>query len=241
MRVQRGRLRYCPSVLAVVLAATAPLARASAEGDLFDQLYQRGQKQNGALRTLTASFTETTTSELLTRPLTARGTVAVERPSRVALKYSEPDERLVIIDGDRLRVIWPARAVRQTRDIGAAQRRVQKYFVDSSPSELRTHFDIAARAVTDPAGYQITLLPKRRQIRDGLIRLDLWIDPESLLMTSMKMTFPNGDTKLMTFSNVQTNVVIDPAVFSIPHSAPVTRRFSGALEAAGLADGLTRR
>ena len=217
MRVQRRDPWPAALLLACSLASgiVVALPGYAPDGDLFDELYKRGQTQNSNLRTLTASFTEVTTSSLLTRPLTARGTVAVERPSRVALKYTEPDERMVLIDGDRLTVVWPSRGVRQARDIGAAQKRVQKYFVGSSPDELRTHFDIAAKDASDRPGYSILLVPKRKQIKEGLRRLELWIDPVSLLMTSMKMTFPNGDSKLMTFTDVKLNATIDAAVFRI--------------------------
>ena len=213
MRVQRREARSRAAFLALVVLSVLACTSLFARADLFDELYRRGQTQNGNLRTLTAAFTETTTSALLTRPLIARGTVAVERPSRVALRYSEPDERLVIVDGDRLSLIWPSRAVRRTRDIGASQRRVQRYFVDSSPAELRSHFEISAQETSDRPGYLVMLLPRRKQIKEGISRLDLWIDPASLLMTAMKMTFPNGDTKLMTFSDVKVNVAIDPMVF----------------------------
>jgi hypothetical protein len=57
--------------------------------DFFDELYTRGRKVNDAMKTLTARFTETTTS-LLTKPMIARGRVTVERPSRVVLRYAEP-------------------------------------------------------------------------------------------------------------------------------------------------------
>ena len=75
--------------------------------------------------------------------------------------------------------------MRQTRDIGASQKRVQKYFVDSSPRELRSHFEIAA-APQPIAGYLVTMVPTRKQIREGLSRLELWIDATSLLLTSMR-------------------------------------------------------
>jgi outer membrane lipoprotein carrier protein len=203
----------CAAFVAIVLAAisTAAVARA----DLFDDLYQRGFKQNGALRTLTARFTETTTSPLLTRPLVARGTVSVERPGRVALRYSEPDERVVIIDGGKMTLAWPARGVLQTRDVSAAEGRVQKYFVDSSPNELRSHFDVRARELDGRSGFLITMLPKRKQIKEGLTRLELSIDPDTLLMSAMTMTFPNGDTKQMTFEDVRPNVPLDRAAFSV--------------------------
>ena len=203
-----------PGLLSIVLVLiSGPSAR---EQDLFDDLYARGQKQNAGLKTLTASFTEISTSALLTKPLVARGTVSVERPSRVALRYIEPDERTVVIDGDKMTVSWPSAKILSTRDIGASQRRIQKYFVDSSPGELRSHFEVTAREAADrPATYFITMVPRRKQIQEGLTRLELWVDRTSLLLTEMRMTFPGGDTKLMTFTDVKPNAPLDPSTFAI--------------------------
>ena len=200
------------AVLASIAASGGPPAR-----DLFDEVYRRGQEKNGNLRTFTATFEETTTSSLLTRPLQARGTVAVERPGRVALHYTEPDERQVIIDGNRMTLTWPSRGIRQTKDIGASQRRVQKYFVDSSPDELRSHFQVTAREVAE--GYAIEMVPRRKQISEGVARLDLTLDGASLLMTTMRMTFPNGGTKTMTFRDVRPDGEVDPALFRVPDRA----------------------
>ena len=70
--------------LGIVLAMCVALARASAaatpKADSFDELYERGQKVNASIKTLTARFTETTTSTLLTKPIIARGRLSVERP-----------------------------------------------------------------------------------------------------------------------------------------------------------------
>ena len=161
-RARHAAICALPVWLLILVAGALASPRAA---DLLDDLYRRGQEQNGKLRTFTAQFTETTTSTLLTKPLTARGTVAVERPARVALRYVEPDQRVVLIDGDRMTIAWPTRGVRQTRDIGASQKRVQKYFVDSSPRELRSHFDIAA--AQQPSGYLVTMVPTRKQIKEG--------------------------------------------------------------------------
>ena len=209
-RARHAAIGALPLWIVTLLAGAFASPRAA---DLFDDLYRRGQQQNGTLRTFTAQFTETTTSTLLTKPLTARGTVAVERPARLVLRYVEPDQRVILIDGDRMTIAWPARGVRQTRDIGASQKRVQEYFVDSSPRELRSHFDIAA--AQQPSGYLVTMVPTRKQIKEGLSRLELSIDETSLLMTSMKMTFPNGDSKVMTFTDVKPNAPIDPAAFRV--------------------------
>ena len=194
-----------------------PAQRTPAGSTTFDELYRRGQRANAGLKTLTARFTETTTSSLLTRPLVEQGTLAVERPAKVVLHYTVPDTRTVLIDGDRLVLSWPGRNINETKNIKQVQSRIQKYFVDSDPAELRKSFDIDVIDAERRAGTDhISLLPKRKQIREGLTRLDLWVDQRTLLLAAMRMTFANGDSKLMTLDNVVPNAALDPATFAEP-------------------------
>jgi outer membrane lipoprotein-sorting protein len=200
----------------VLTLAVVCLAAAAGARDLFDEIYERGQKLNANLKTLTATFTETSTSPLLAKPLVQKGLVYVDRPSRVALRYTEPDARVIVIDGDRMTVSLPSASVRTVSNIGASQRRIQKYFVDSSPKELRGLFDITAREAGDrPNTYSLLMIPKRKQIQEGTVRLELWIDRTTLMLSSMQMTFPSGDTKVMTFADVKQNPQIDPAMFTV--------------------------
>lgn len=209
---RRSRAALVAALLAGVVAASPAVS----SRDLFDDIYARGQKQNAGLKTLTASFTESSTSALLAKPLVEKGTVYVERPSRVVLRYTDPEARVVLMDGDRMTVSWPSAKVFRVTDIGAAQRRVQNYFVDSSAKELRGHFDIKASEADDrPGTYLLAMTPKRKQIKEGVARIDLWLDKTTLLLAAMRMTFPSGESKLMTFADVKPNAPIDPAMFVV--------------------------
>jgi outer membrane lipoprotein-sorting protein len=216
MAEQRRRapvMRFLTCSLALGFASL--LLHASAP-DLFDQIYNRGRGIQSSLKTVTATFTETTTSSLLSRPLVAHGTLAVERPSRIVLRYSTPEARILLIDQDKMTLVWPSRAVRQQTDVAAALRRVDKYFLDKSPDELRSNFDITAIEADDrPGTWRVTMVPRRKQIQQGVARIDLWIDRTSLLLTAMRMTFPNADTKLMAFENVVINGPVDQSLFSV--------------------------
>jgi outer membrane lipoprotein-sorting protein len=211
------RRRAIHALAAAAAAALMAPGLAAAPPDSFDELYARGKQINDAMKTLTARFTETTTSTLLTKPLVARGRVAVERPSRVVLRYSDPDARTVLIDGDKMTVVWPSRNIRQVTDIGATQRRIQKYFVNGTAAELRHEFQIEDHPSDGdrPNAYYLSMVSKRKQIHDALPRLDLWVDRTSLLLDVMKMTFANGDTKTMAFEDVVRNAPLEAGTFSI--------------------------
>jgi len=200
----------------MVIAGTASFAAQNPPIDQsFESIYKRSLELNSTLKTLTARFTETTTSTMLTRPLVATGTIAVERPSRIVLHYQEPELRDVLIDGDRLTLSWPARQIREVTNIATINRRIQRYFVESSSQQLRDSFTIAIRTEdARPHMLELSMVPKRKQIREGLASLDLWIDDRSLMLTAMKMTFPNGDTKLMALEGVVANAPVEPSVFT---------------------------
>ena len=200
----------------LAVAASAPQSSSVPARESFDDLYRRGQQANAAIKTLTAQFTESTNSSLLTRPLVSRGTIAVQRPSRVILRYTDPERRTVLIDGNRMTMTWPSRNIRQVSDIRRAQERVQRYFVAGGPADLRREFDIESRSTSErPGTDEVTLRPRRRQIRETLSRLDVWVDPSTSLLAAMRMTFANGDAKTMTFENVTTNPLLEPGAFTV--------------------------
>lgn len=202
-----------PALIAACLLASLALARDSAP-DLFDEIYARGKPLESSLRTLTARFTETSHSPLLVRPLVTSGSVSVIRPSRIAMHYTAPERRSVIIDGGRVHVVWPSQGLDQVTPIGAMEKRIQQYFVGQTPAQLRSHFTIDAHA--EPRGWFVSMTPKRKQIREGLTTLELWIDETSVMLTSMRMVFPGGNTKRLDFSDVRVNPAIDEAVFRPP-------------------------
>ena len=209
--------RAASAVIAILLLLSSGSPSAHTQ-DLFDEIYRRGQTFEQGLRTVTARFTETSTSRLLKQPLVASGVLAVDRPSsKIALHYQQPEARTILIDGKTMRMEWPSRDLSQKKDIGATMGRVQKYFVGASPRELRSHFEIAAQ--TDPenaAHWLVQMTPTRRQIKEGIARIDLRIAQSSSMLTSMRITFPNGDVKAMTFDDVVTNQPLPGSLFELP-------------------------
>lgn len=203
---------------ALAAASTIPLdARQSpAARPTFDELYKRGQKTNASIRTLTARFTEKTSSVLLSNAIEERGALYVQRPSRVLMRYDEPAGKTILIDGKRMTIVVPSQKIRQTLDIGRAQDRVQG-MMNSDAGDLRRIFDIQLQDRSGrPGTHEVLMLPKRKQISETLTRLELWVPETSGLLEAMRMTFASGETKLMEFSDVVPNAEIDAALFELP-------------------------
>lgn len=205
-----------PAPALVVGALLCFSAAAPAQiADPLDDLFARGRAAQTATRTITATFTETSVSSLLRDPQVASGTLVATVPIRVVMNYTSPVAKTVALDDKRLVVAWPSEQRREEIDIAATQRRVQKYFIDASPQQLREQFDITLASDMKDAAYRLDLVPRRKQIAEGLTRLRIWIDRTRLVMIKMTLDFPGGDTKTLELRDVRTNVAIDEQAFAV--------------------------
>jgi outer membrane lipoprotein-sorting protein len=202
---------------AVVLGmAAAGSAKVSAAPDLFDELHARVRALEEKRQTIRARFTETTVSSLLVKPMVSVGTLIGAKPASLAMTYTSPERRTVVLDGRHMLITRPALGERELVDITEIVKRVDHYFVDATPDELRRHFTV--RAFVDPeipAWYQIDLVPTRKQIRQGLERLQIWIARDPLLLAQIRITFAGGDTTTVTIKDAELNVPLPADAFTI--------------------------
>ena len=208
---------------AVVLMTVAVSARPAAP-DLFDEVYARTRAAEATRRTIRARFTQTTVSSLLVKPVVARGTILAAKPAQLAMTYTAPERKTIIMDGSRVVTRGEQGPVEQT-DVMEILKSVNHYFVDATPDDLRKSFVV--RAFLDPemapAGYQVDLVPKRKQIKQGLERLQVWVTRDPLVLWRIKMTFPGGDSDTITVEDVQFNVPVPANAFDTGLPTPSGR------------------
>jgi len=200
----------------VAVSLTGVPAIAAQRTDLFSGLFERTLAKKQTIHSIRATFTETTTSSLLHKPLVSHGTVVAAPPARVLMTYTDPERRVVAIDGKSLVISWPDRDERETINIEQTMKQIDRYFAQATLDQLRSMFDITAEPDGTLRGKdRVDMSPKRKQIKGGLERLRLWIDRETLLLAQMEMTFPGGDRKTITLSEVVVNVPVNDAMFRI--------------------------
>jgi len=202
---------------AIAIGAQAAPQPKAPKHDAFDRLFARTMAKRETITSIRARFTETTTSSLLAKPIVAHGTVVAAPPARVLMTYTDPERRSVAIDGKALVVFWPDRAQRERIDISQMQKRIDRYFTRATIDDLRSMFDITA--APDPAltnSDRVEMRPKRKQIKEGLERLVLWIDHETLLLVQMELGFAGGDKKTIRLEDTTVNVPVTDKTFEIP-------------------------
>ncbi|HEY3384138.1 MAG TPA: outer membrane lipoprotein carrier protein LolA [Vicinamibacterales bacterium] len=204
-------------ILAISLITVAlSVCLASGGQDLFDDLHARGRIMEAKIQTISARFTETTVSSLLAKPLVAKGTLIAAKPPRLLLKYMSPERKTLLMDGNRLVVFWHDRGETEKLDITEIMKRVNQYFTNADASQVRRAFDVRAFPDTEFSNaYQLDMVPRRKQIKQGLQRLQIWIDRDSLLLRQMKMSFPGGDSDTIRIDDITLNTPLAPNAFEV--------------------------
>jgi outer membrane lipoprotein-sorting protein len=198
----------------------------AAPPDLFDQLHARIAAAEATRQTIRARFTETTTSSLLARPMVAHGTLVGEKsapgkligakPTRMLITYTSPERKTILFDTNRLVIIHPDGSAPERIDITEIMKTVNRYFTNATPGQLRRAFTVRAFVDPDlPAFYQVDLVPKRKQITQGLERLQIWVAKDTCMLAQMKMSFPGGDSDVFKLEDVELNVPISPRTFEL--------------------------
>ena len=223
---QRGpggviRLAAAALVMLSLGASASPVAL-----DLFDDIHARLQAAEAKRQTIRARFTQTTTSSLLVKPVVARGTVLGAKPAQLVMTYTSPERKTIVMDGKRVVIIRPDQGTSEQIDVTEIVKKVNHYFLNATPGDLRKSFTV--RAFIDPemlpSSYQMDLLPKRKQIRQGLERLHIWITREPLLLSQIKMTFAGGDSDTIKIEDAELNVPIPAHAFDVAFPSPAGQK-----------------
>ena len=215
-----GALRVAAALL-VLLGLDAGVAPAGP--DLFDEIHARVRVAEAKRQTIRARFTETTTSSLLVKPMVARGTLLGAKPARLLMQYTSPERKTILMDGNRLVIARPDRGESERIDITEIMKRVNHYFVDADPGQLRRSFTIRAFIDPDMGGsYRLDLVPKRKQIKQGVERLQIWIARDPLLLSQIRITFPGGDDTTFRIDDAELNVPLPARAFDL--DIPPARR-----------------
>lgn len=200
--------------IALLLSLVSLQTPSPRPGDLFAEIFQRGVARQKTLKSIRATFTETTTSSLLVKPIVAKGTIIAAPPAKVRMTYMEPEPKTIVMDGRTLTVAWPKRGERERIDIRETQKRIDQYFTNASLSELRKSFDIKAEPDASlRRADHVEMTPKRKQIRQGLEKLELWIDRESVMLVQMRLAFPGGDQKTIVLSDLMVDAPVSDETF----------------------------
>jgi TIGR03009 family protein len=87
------------------------------------------------------------------------------------------------------------------------------FMFDFRIDEAKKRYDMSLLGEND-THYQVLIIPKLKDDRDGFIKATVWLDKKTFLPAALRLTSPNGkDTQTYTFQEIRADVQINPANF----------------------------
>jgi outer membrane lipoprotein carrier protein len=246
--------RLVPALLLTLLAAAWPLLakdpkadrdpNAPAAGDeapsgtpavadpRLKHILEEWDRRQQETRTLVASFIERKDLKLLAKPVVSHGEFYFSRPNRVRWEYSEPDHKIFVITEEMYTAYYPAlkraEAVPIKKFVG---KRLFRFLgVGQKIGDLARYYDFQLAPQSDVKGTNLLLLtPRKRTVRDRVAQMKIWVDEATSLPRQLQYVESDGDTTLLTFQNMQSNVEVAESRFvvDLPKDVAVSQTFNG--------------
>jgi outer membrane lipoprotein-sorting protein len=222
-----------PRALARVAAVALVFAGAAcwaARADQLEDVLSRFDRVQESIHTLSAEFTETTTSDLLLDPISARGRFYLTKPDALRWEYSSPEEMRFVIAEDEYTGYFPERKRAERRSVQRWSEQIFRFFgVGQGSAELAKFYDIKLAPQQSGGTYLLLLEPAKRRVRKRIPEVKFWLDAETYLPTRIEYRSKNGNTRTIEFHEITLNPDLAASLYEveIPDGVKVTRGFSG--------------
>jgi outer membrane lipoprotein-sorting protein len=217
------------AVLALVilgLAATPLLATGQPLGEILRQ-FDEVQRE---IRTLSADFTETTESTLLTDAIVAEGRVFMTKPDSVRWEYSSPEEMSFVINEDEYTGYFPLRKQAERRGIHRWREQLFRFLgLGQASEELAKFYDITLGEENErPGTYLLVMTPTKKRVRKRMDPVLFWIDAATFLPIRVEYRSNSGNHRVIEFDKMTVNPELATGLYEveIPSDVKVTKGFS---------------
>jgi len=173
------------------------------------------QARYDAVRDLRARFVQTSTSGAFAEPSISKGTVVVQRPGRIRWSYDPPDGRVIVLDGESIRIYSPEDRQLQIAPLreGGVSPTALSFLMGGGrlAEEFRARL-AAPRADGDPAGLGLELVPLDDS---GFESLVLWLDPKTFDLRESVLVDLFGNRTRLELSGAQYDSGVEADAFRL--------------------------
>ena len=174
-----------------------------------------------------ADFTQVLSVPLLGDERTGTGQMCQARPNKFAMRFSDPEGDLVVVDGEWVWLYYPSLDPNQVIRFAMAEASgaydLHKEFLE----DPATKYEVTYEALDDVAGRQahrLRLIPRARSSYEAAV---IWIDHQDPVLRQVGIEDENGTVRTITLERVDLDpVTLDEGWFTFtpPPGAQVISR-----------------
>jgi outer membrane lipoprotein carrier protein len=222
-RIRRSLPAAC--IALVALAAALPASAATGGTQTPAALLRCVQDRYGALRDLTAAFTQESRVASLGRARTRAGRLYFLAPGRMRWEYDGPEPQLLVADGKQLWFYRPERKQVVVQPVDAAFTRQTPLLFLFGRGDFAAEFTWDERALVSGAGGLVSVVLLPRVEAPDLSRLVLEVAGGECRLAGTIVEDAFGNVTHLVFSGERADAGLDAGLFkfSPPKGAEVVR------------------
>lgn len=216
-------------VLAAMLAGPAGAASLEQVLERMDRAAASFQAVRASIRK--ASFTAAINDETVERgvfQMSRRGRKTV----RMKIEFREPDPRVLAFSGRKGEIYYPKINTVQEYDLGRHGALVDQFLLlgfGTPGRELAREYQVQLVAGAEPVGGvradRLELVPKAKEAREHIVRVELWIADPGGYPVQQKFYTPSGDTTTITYTDAVLNPALSESDLSLRVPADAKREY----------------
>lgn len=185
----------------------------AAEAGCLDRTVDALQARYEGVRSVRARFVQTVraahTGGVAPEPVVSAGRMVVEKPARMRWSYEEPEESLVVSDGESLWMYDPAFGEAQRLPVGEGFLSGAAVSFLLGEGDLRRDFEISLVSCEEGSA-ELELVPREPATYE---RLHVVADPRDGTLSHTRVSDLLGNVTDVALSEIETNVATEPGTF----------------------------
>jgi chaperone LolA len=174
-----------------------------------------------------ADFTQRLSVPLLGDERTGTGQMCQARPNKFAMRFSDPEGDLVVVDGEWVWLYYPSLDPNQVIRFAVADASGSYDFHKEFLEDPATKYEVTYEALDEIAGrraHRLRLVPRARSSYEAAV---IWIDEQDPVLRQVRIEDENGTVRTITLERVDLEpVALDDSWFTFtpPPGAQVISR-----------------
>lgn len=214
------------SMLALLLA---PFAAA----EPLDTLLERMNQSAKTAKSFTADLHWTHYTAVLDLKEESTGEIRLQKKGANTIgivDFKSPNEKKAIFAPGTFQQYLPKANVLEVYELGKQAKMVDRYLLlvfGVSGNDLKKDYQLTLAGEETVAGVRTTriaLVPKDKEAKDLIAKLELWIPEGQTYAVQQKVTAPNNDYDLWLYSNIKLNADLPDSAFTFTPPAGVQKK-----------------
>jgi outer membrane lipoprotein-sorting protein len=219
-------------LMAIAVLCCAPVTFAAPSlKDVLDRMDQAA----ASFRGVTAKIRKAALTAVINDETVEQGVIWLSRPAkksvRMKIDFTEPDPRSLAFSDRKGEVYYPKINTVQVYDLGRHRALVDQFLLlgfGTPGRELARDYQVklaGAEQIAGVAADKLELVPKSKEARQHLTKVELWIANPGGYPVQQKFYMPSEDTTTITYSGVQLNPPLAEADLALKLPPDAKREF----------------